>query len=113
MVSWDAPDTLPGFGGSPTPPSDGTSWVVVTLSVARPAESGLCLPRLFGEGTQSWATVSLPPTTDNPGYCDAGVGEMLIDGVYEVPSHKLPDVRGVGYEPFKQRQPALLLFPER
>lgn len=111
VLSWRVEEALPDLDGEPRAPMGGTRWVVVTLKVVRPSDSPHCLPRLFGRGTESWAFSTIVPATDNPHQCAPGGGEIIVDAVYEVPESKVDDVRGVGYELFKLRQPALLLLP--
>lgn len=89
--------------GDPKKPGKGMTYVVYTVHVKRAdmSKEESCTLELIGVNQQKWVRPPMVQPEGTKGHCltsamPKGEGDMVV--VFEVPTHKLPDVLGV--QPF-------------
>lgn len=112
--SWLVTDQLPSsVGNKMEKTAPGASFVVVTLEYSGVTPRTHMGPLLYGPRIQRWRDLNLSLGTKHPRYASPGETDLLIDITYQVPTHKVPELRGVSYEVGQERQPPVLLLPPR
>lgn len=115
LVGWSTPSTLT-IADKPERAQEGFTWVVATIDVDDATEHTNCTLVLRGPRGEQWSGEGVPVgrSGGNPRYCSGDPGTTnLVDLVAMVPSDRLDEVVGVGFDHGPQlRQPPVLARPQ-